>query len=91
MNLKRNLLYFIVFWLNINCVRSQNISIYKQFNGRFDFTFFGNTMNSAENNSVIDNVTGTSSSASLSMNPSDEIEKAYLYWAGSGVGDFEVN
>ena len=91
MNLKRNLLYFIVFWLNINCVRSQNISIYKQFNGRFDFTFFGNTMNSAENNSVIDNVTGTSSSASLSMNPSDEIEKAYLYWAGSGDGDFEVN
>jgi len=91
MNLKRNLLYFIVFWLNINCVRSQNISIYKQFNGRFDFTFFGNTMNSAENNSVIDYVTGTSSSASLTMNPSDEIEKAYLYWAGSGDGDFEVN
>jgi gliding motility-associated-like protein len=72
-------------------VRSQNISIYKQFNGRFDFTFFGNTMNSAENNSVIDYVTGTSSSASLTMNPSDEIEKAYLYWAGSGDGDFEVN
>jgi gliding motility-associated-like protein len=91
MNLKRNLLYFIVFWLNINCVRSQNISIYKQFNGRFDFTFFGNTMNSAENNSVIDYVTGTSSSASLTMNPSDEIEKAFLYWAGSGDGDFEVN
>ena len=91
MNLKRNLLYFIVFWLNINCVRSQNISIYKQFNGRFDFTFFGNTMNSSENNSVIDYVTGTSSSASLTMNPSDEIEKAYLYWAGSGDGDFEVN
>ncbi|MFZ4670764.1 MAG: gliding motility-associated C-terminal domain-containing protein [Flavobacterium sp.] len=91
MNLKRNLLYFIVFWLNINCVRSQNISIYKQFNGRFDFTFFGNTMNSAENNSVIDYITGTSSSASLTMNPSDEIEKAYLYWAGSGDGDFEVN
>jgi len=91
MNLKRNLLCFIVFWLNINCVRSQNISIYKQFNGRFDFTFFGNTMNSAENNSVIDYVTGTSSSASLTMNPSDEIEKAYLYWAGSGDGDFEVN
>ncbi|WP_422852166.1 gliding motility-associated C-terminal domain-containing protein [Flavobacterium sp.] len=48
-------------------------------------------MNSAENNSVIDYITGTSSSASLTMNPSDEIEKAYLYWAGSGDGDFEVN
>jgi hypothetical protein len=32
----------------------------------------------------------TSSSAILTLNPSDEIESAYLYWAGSGFGDFEV-
>lgn len=48
-------------------------------------------MNTAENNSTTNLVTGTSSSATLSLNPTDEIEKAYLYWAGSGDGDFEVN
>ena len=90
-NLKRKLLCFIILWLNIYALSSQNIGIYQQFNGRYDFTFFGNTMNSAENNSIFDYVTGTSSSATLNLNASDEIEKAYLYWAGSGDGDFEVN
>ena len=72
-------------------MKSQDIILYQQFNGRYDFTFIGNTMNTAENNSTINLVTGTSSSATLSLNPTDEIEKAYLYWAGSGDGDFEVN
>jgi gliding motility-associated-like protein len=72
-------------------VSSQDISLYQQFNGRFDFTFIGNTMNSAENNSTTNSVTGTTSSATLNLNPTDQIEKAYLYWAGSGDGDFEVN
>ena len=48
-------------------------------------------MNSAENNTIFDYVTGTSSSATLNLNATDVIEKAYLYWAGSGDGDFEVN
>ncbi|MEO5777433.1 MAG: gliding motility-associated C-terminal domain-containing protein [Flavobacterium sp.] len=48
-------------------------------------------MNTAENNTSFDFVTSTSSTATLSLNPSDVIEKAYLYWAGSGDGDFEVN
>ena len=48
-------------------------------------------MNIAENNTTFDFVTTTSSTATLSLNPTDVIEKAYLYWAGSGDGDFEVN
>nr|WP_255700854.1 gliding motility-associated C-terminal domain-containing protein [Flavobacterium sp. AS60] len=48
-------------------------------------------MNIAENNTTLDFVTTTSSTATLSLNTSDVIEKAYLYWAGSGDGDFEVN
>lgn len=32
----------------------------------------------------------TSSSAPLNLNSADIIEKAYLYWAGSGSGDFDV-
>jgi gliding motility-associated-like protein len=48
-------------------------------------------MNTTENNTTFDLVTTTSSSATLSLNSADVIEKAYLYWAGSGDGDFEVN
>lgn len=48
-------------------------------------------MNSAENNSTLNLVTGNTSSATLALNPLDQIEKAYLYWAGSGDGDFQVN
>ena len=47
-------------------------------------------MNSAENNPSPFLVTGTSSSAELNLNPDDTLLKAYLYWAGSGDGDFEV-
>ncbi|MDN3676604.1 gliding motility-associated C-terminal domain-containing protein [Flavobacterium paronense] len=65
--------------------------MYNQFNGRYDFTFIGNTMNTAENNTTFELVTTTSSTATLSLNSTDVIEKAYLYWAGSGDGDFEVN
>lgn len=47
-------------------------------------------MNIAENNSIFAPVTTTFSSADLNL-PSDvTIEKAYLYWAGCGDGDFEV-
>ncbi|MEO0045823.1 MAG: hypothetical protein RL705_1014 [Bacteroidota bacterium] len=91
MNLKRKLLCFIVLTLNIYCVSGQDITLYQQLNGRYDFTFFGNTMNTVENNSTTGLVTVTSSSANLNLNPNDIIEKAYLYWAGSGDGDFEVN
>jgi len=69
----------------------QNISLYNQLNGRYDFTFIGNTMNSAENNPTTGFVTGTSSSAALNLNVNQTLLKAYLYWAGSGDGDFEVD
>ena len=47
-------------------------------------------MNSAENNSTTLPVTATSSTATLNLNANDIVEKAFLYWAGSGDGDFEV-
>ena len=91
MRLKRYLLLFIVLFCLIFKINGQDVSLYHQFNGRYDFTFIGNTMNSAENNTAPGYVTGTSSSATLSLGPNDVIEKAYLYWAGSGDGDFQVN
>ena len=72
-------------------LRGQDISLFEQINGRYDFTFIGNTMNSAENNPTFGYITGTTSSADLNLSPSDNIIRAYLYWAGSGDGDFNVN
>ena len=91
MKLKRHFSFFIVLVCFIFKTNGQNVSLYNQFNGRYDFTFVGNTMNTAENNTSPDLVTTTSSTATLSLNATDVIEKAYLYWAGSGDGDFEVN
>ncbi|MBD10525.1 MAG: hypothetical protein CMC68_07270 [Flavobacteriaceae bacterium] len=70
---------------------AQDISLFEQFNGRYDYTAIGNTLNQAENNidqsfcSLLE-----SSSANLSLDTDNQIIKAYLYWAGSGFGDTEV-
>jgi gliding motility-associated-like protein len=71
-------------------VKGQDISLYQQFNGNYDFTFIGNTMNTAENNSINQPVTITSSAADLNLNADATVLKAYLYWAGCGDGDFSV-
>jgi gliding motility-associated-like protein len=68
----------------------RDISLYEQFNGRYDFTFVGNTLNPSENNTTETCTILTSSSARLTLNAGDVIEKAYLYWAGSGTGDLDV-
>ena len=72
-------------------LKGQDISLYTQVNGRYDFTFVGNTMNTTENNPATTLVTVTSSTANLNLNPGDTVIKAFLYWAGSGDGDFNVD
>ena len=70
---------------------AQDISLFEQFNGRYDYTAIGNTLNQAENNidqsfcSLLE-----SSSANFTLDADNQIVKAYLYWAGSGFGDTEV-
>lgn len=66
------------------------VNIYEQFNGRYDFTFVGNTLNTVENGTSGPCTILTQSSASLALTPNDHILKAYLYWAGSGTGDFDI-
>lgn len=68
----------------------QDISLFQQFNGRYDFIFVGNTLNPIENSFQVTPSVNTTSSADLILNPNDVIEKAYLYWAGCGMGDFDV-
>lgn len=68
----------------------QNIELYQQFNGRYDYTAIGNTLNLRENDAQTPCEILTSSSANLSLNPNQNVVAAYLYWAGSGSGDFDI-
>lgn len=69
---------------------AQNIALYEQINGRYDFTFVGNTLNTEENSFQSTPTILTSSSANLNLGSGDQIERAYLYWAGCGTGDFDI-
>ncbi|OYU80166.1 MAG: hypothetical protein CFE23_10620 [Flavobacterium sp. BFFFF1] len=96
MKLRLRHLYGLAIVLLCCAVRAQNISLYHQYNGRYDFTFFGNTLNTQENNNVDGEPAPpcnilTSSAADLNLAPDDVIQSAYLYWAGSGTGDFDVS
>lgn len=92
MNCKLHFLYFSMFLLSFCSIYGQNVSLYHQFNGRYDFTFIGNTMNLGENNETpgCDDLLVTSSTANLNLTSTQTIQSAYLYWAGSGLGDFNV-
>lgn len=81
------LILSLLFAINI---QGQNVSLYEQFNGRYDFTFLGNTMNPQENTYQFTPTIFTTSDASLTLQPGDVVEKAFLYWAGCGTGDFDV-
>ncbi|WP_445718942.1 T9SS type B sorting domain-containing protein [Flavobacterium sp.] len=86
-------IFYLVFLLQIfypTLVKSQDISLYTQINGRYDFTFIGNTMNPDENTFQYPTFLYTQSSATLNLDVNDRIERAYLYWAGSGTGDTEI-
>lgn len=90
--MKIRLLLFFTFLTTVTGYSQVDINLYEQFNGRYDFTFVGNTLNTAENNltAIGDCSINTSSSASLNLQPDDVVLAAYLYWAGSGTGDFDI-
>jgi gliding motility-associated-like protein len=81
---------FILLLFNACPALGQDVVLYQQYNGRFDFTFIGNTLNPQENSFQDFPTIFTTSSANLTLNSNDEIESAFLYWAGSGTGDFNV-
>ena len=69
---------------------AQDIDLFKQFNGRYDYVAIGNTLNTSENGNFSPCEILTESTASLQLEPSQTVIAAYLYWAGSGNGDFEI-
>jgi len=83
------LLFFFLFKISTSLF-AQDIALFEQFNGRFDYTAIGNTLNTIENGSGGACSILTSSSANLNLNTNQNIVAAYLYWAGSGNGDFNI-
>jgi len=91
--LKLQSLIFSILLLALCPVFGQNVTLYSQFNGKYDFVFVGNTMNQGENNITpgCEDLLLNSSSANLSLNANQQIISAYLYWAGSGPGTGDTN
>ena len=85
-----SLLLFLACFLNTPQSIAQDISLFQQFNGRYDYTALGNTLNTVENGANGICIINTSSSASLTLNPDQTLIAAYLYWAGSDDGDFDI-
>jgi CHU_C Type IX secretion signal domain len=84
-------IFLIFISLNIQSnVFSQNVVLKEVFNGQFDFTFIGNTLNPDEDSFMVIPEIFTQSSATLNLQNNDVIEKAFLYWSGCGPGDFNV-
>ncbi len=87
----KKIFYFTVLFCSLRLAVAQEITSFVQFNGKYDYTAIGNTLNPFENNlnsnfcNLLD-----SSSATLAMEPNLEITAAYLFWAGSGLGDNQV-
>ncbi|MCH9660971.1 MAG: gliding motility-associated C-terminal domain-containing protein [Bacteroidetes bacterium] len=72
-------------------ILAQDIELLQQFEGRYSYLAFGNTLN------IDENTGGTAgcdilleSDATFSLDSDQQLIAAYLYWAGSGTGDFEV-
>lgn len=85
-------LYLVVLLCFFNTLKAQDITLFQQFNGRYDYTAIGNTLNPAENN--LDNsfcTLPTSASANLNLPNNVNIIAAYLFWSGSGNGDIQVS
>ena len=69
---------------------SQEIEQLAVFSGSLDYVAFGNTMNTSENGAGQPCVALTESSAEFTLEADQSVVAAYLYWAGSGPGDFDV-
>ena len=88
--------FYLITIASFSKMYAQPIELYNTFFGKYDYTAIGNTMNPVENQLNALNPIAypcnilTSSSANLNLAPGQTVVAAYLYWAGSGTGDFNV-
>lgn len=90
MVMQKNYFRILLFLLMSSCALAQEIEQFAIFAGRFDYTAIGNTLNVAENGGGGPCEILTESTATLTLAPDQTVEAAYLYWAGSGTGDFDI-
>ncbi len=88
--MKRRIRLTFAFLMLCGLTFAQEVSLFQQFNGRFDYTAIGNTLNTVENGSTGPCEILTESAAILALEPDQEVVAAFLYWAGSGTGDFKI-
>ena len=77
----------LLFLITPLLVSAQDVTLFEQFNGRYDFTAIGNTLNVGPNSCNI----LTKSSANLTLKANQDLVAARLYWAGSGGTPFDNN
>ncbi|MFC4634146.1 gliding motility-associated C-terminal domain-containing protein [Dokdonia ponticola] len=87
---KNYTIILLFFLLMTSWMGAQEIAQFTVFAGRFDYTAIGNTLNTGENGVNAPCEILTESSATLTLEPDQTVEAAYLYWAGSGTGDFDI-
>lgn len=88
--MRKDYLKILLFLLVSSSAIAQEIEQFTVFAGRFDYTAIGNTLNVAENGGGAPCEILTESSATLTLEADQTVEAAYLYWAGSGTGDFDI-
>ncbi len=90
----RNLLPLILFFLfSLSEIKAQSVSLFEELHGHITFEWFGSSNNTEDNSaSGFDcaNDNQSSSSASITLPNGATVQKALLYWSGSGSGDFDV-
>lgn len=95
-----NIKLVLILFLTTCSLCGQEIQLYQQFYGKYDYTAIGNTLNLIENNpadpGLIPEVDPPGpppclileqSNATLTMSPTQTVVAAYLYWAGVGYVD----
>ena len=75
------LIFFTLFLLPFISSAQVDIELFQQFNGQYDFTALGNTLNLEENGGGGTCDILTESSADLTLLPGQTIQSALLYWA----------
>ena len=88
---KLKYIFRVCFFLIPAILFAQEITLFQQFNGRYDYLSFGNTLNIGENGNTSACTILSESSADFELQTGQQVVAAYLYWAGSGIGDFEVS
>ena len=77
---KISIIVLAVFLIGPLNVSAQDVSLFEQFNGQYNFTAIGNTLNTGANACNI----LTQSSANLTLTANQDLVAARLYWSGSG-------